>query len=55
MEYLCDLCGSPSIVRLVNNRRQQWTGKVIRMGEMNNAYRISMGSLLGNVLLEERE
>jgi len=25
------------------------------MGEMNNAYRISMGSLLGNVLLEERE
>jgi hypothetical protein len=31
-EELCDLCSSPSIIRIIKLRRVRWAGHVARMG-----------------------
>jgi hypothetical protein len=31
-EKLCDLCSSPSIIRIIKPRRMRWAGHVARMG-----------------------
>jgi hypothetical protein len=42
-EELCDLCSSPSIIRIINLRSMKWAGHVARMGEKRNAYRLLVG------------
>jgi hypothetical protein len=42
-EELHDLYSSPSIIRMVKERRMRWAGHVGRMGEKRNAYRLLVG------------
>jgi len=42
-EELHNLYTSPSVIRVIKSRRMRWTGYVARMGEMRNAYKISVG------------
>jgi hypothetical protein len=42
-EELHNLYSSPSTIRKVKSRRMIWAGKVARMGEKRNAYRILVG------------
>jgi hypothetical protein len=42
-EELRDLYSSPSIIRIIKSRRMRWTGRVARMGEKRNAYRLLVG------------
>jgi hypothetical protein len=37
---LRDLYSSPSIIRIIKSRRMRWVGRVARMGEKRNAYRL---------------
>jgi hypothetical protein len=39
-DELRDLCSSPSIIRIMKSRRMRWAGRVARMGETRNAYRL---------------
>jgi hypothetical protein len=39
-EELHNLYCSPSIIRIMKSRRMRWAGRVARMGEKRNAYRI---------------
>jgi hypothetical protein len=50
-EELHNVCCSPSIIRMIKSRRMRWTGKVARMGEKRNAYRILVGQPQGKRLL----
>jgi hypothetical protein len=34
------LYSSPTIIRMTKSRRTKWAGRVARMGEKRNAYRI---------------
>jgi hypothetical protein len=34
---------SPSVIRIIKSRRIMWAGRVARMGEKRNAYRILVG------------
>jgi hypothetical protein len=40
----CDLCSSPSLIRIIKSRRMRWAGHVARMGEKRNAYRLLVGN-----------
>jgi hypothetical protein len=42
-EELCNLCCSPSILRIIKSRRMSWAGHVARMGEKRNAHRFLVG------------
>jgi hypothetical protein len=42
-EELIHLYSSPSIIRLIKERRMRWAGRLARMGEMRNAYRLLVG------------
>jgi hypothetical protein len=42
-EELHDLYSSPSIIRIIKSRRMRWVGRVARMGEKRNAYRLLVG------------
>jgi hypothetical protein len=42
-EELRDLYSSPSIIRMITSRRIRWAGRVARMGEKRNAYRLLVG------------
>jgi hypothetical protein len=39
-EQLHDLYSSPSIMRIIKERRMRWAGHVAPMGEKRNAYRL---------------
>jgi hypothetical protein len=43
-EELHNLYSSSSIVRIKKSRRKRWAGNLARIGEMMNAYRISVTS-----------
>jgi hypothetical protein len=40
---LRDLYSSPSIIRIMKTSRMRWAGRVARMGEERNAYRLLVG------------
>jgi hypothetical protein len=40
---LHNLSSSPDIIRVIKSRRMRWTWYVARMGEMRNAFKISVG------------
>jgi hypothetical protein len=42
-EELHDLYSSPGIIRIIKSRRTRWAGRVARMGEKRNAYRLLVG------------
>jgi hypothetical protein len=42
-EELHNLYSSPTIIRMIKSRRVRWAGRVARMGERRNAYRILVG------------
>jgi hypothetical protein len=42
-EALHDLYSSPSIIRIIKSRRMKWAGRVSRIGEKINAYRLLVG------------
>jgi hypothetical protein len=42
-EELHNLYSSPSIIRMIKSRRMRLTGRVARIGEKRNAYRILVG------------
>jgi hypothetical protein len=42
-EELHDLCSSPSIIEMVKSRRMRLAGRVARLREKRNAYRILVG------------
>jgi len=42
-EELHNLYTSPSVIRVIKSRRMRWTWYVARMGEMRNAFKISVG------------
>jgi hypothetical protein len=46
-EELRDLYSSPSIIRIIKSRRMRWAGRVARMGEKRNAYRLLVGKPKG--------
>jgi hypothetical protein len=51
-EELCNFYSSPSIIRIIKSRRMRWAGRVARMGEKKNAYRLLVGKPVGKRLLE---
>jgi hypothetical protein len=44
-EELHNLYSSPNIIRMIKSRRMRWARHVVLMGEMQNAYKILVGSL----------
>jgi hypothetical protein len=46
-EELHDLYSSPSIIRIMKERRIRWSGHVAGMGEKRNAYRFFVGKREG--------
>jgi hypothetical protein len=42
-EELHKLYSSPSIIRMIKSRRMRWEGRIARIGEKLNAYRILTG------------
>jgi hypothetical protein len=42
-EELHNFYSSPNIIRMIKSRRMTWTGRVARMGEKWNIYRILVG------------
>jgi hypothetical protein len=46
-EELHNLYASPNIIRVIKSRKMRWVGRVIRMGNMRNAYRILGGKFEG--------
>jgi len=47
-EELCDLLASSYMIRMIKSRRMRWAGKVKRMGDTRNAYKIFVGKSEGN-------
>jgi hypothetical protein len=39
-EELHDLYSSPNIIRIIKSRRMRWAGRLARMGDKRNAYRL---------------
>jgi hypothetical protein len=46
-EELHTLYGSPNIIRMTKSRRMRWVGHVARMGEMRNAYSVTVCEIEG--------
>jgi hypothetical protein len=46
-EELHNLYSSPCIIRIIKSRRMKWAGRVARIGEKRNAYRILVGKSEG--------
>jgi hypothetical protein len=46
-EELHDMYSSPSIIRIIKERRIRWAGHIARMGEKRNAYRLLVGKARG--------
>jgi hypothetical protein len=42
-EELHNLYSSPSKIRIIKSRRMRWAGRVARMGEKRNVYRLLVG------------
>jgi hypothetical protein len=42
-EKLRDLYCSPSIIRIIKSRRMRWVGRVARIGDKRNEYRLLVG------------
>jgi hypothetical protein len=42
-EELHNLYASPHIIRVIRSRKMTWAGRVARMGDMRNAYKILVG------------
>jgi hypothetical protein len=42
-EELRDVYSSPSIIRTIKSRRMRWAGRLARMGDKRNAYRLLVG------------
>jgi hypothetical protein len=42
-EELHNLYSSPNIIRVLKSRRMRWAGRVARMGEKRNVYRLLVG------------
>jgi hypothetical protein len=51
-EELHNLYASPNITKEIKSRRMRWAGHVVRMRQMRNAYRISVGKPEGKRPLE---
>jgi hypothetical protein len=51
-EALRDLYSSPSIIRIIKERRVRWAGHVAQLGEKRNAYRLLVGWPEGRRRLE---
>jgi hypothetical protein len=43
-EEIYNLYSSASIIRMIKTRRMRWAGRVVRMEEKRNAYRILVGN-----------
>jgi hypothetical protein len=52
-EQLHNLYSSPSIIRTIKSRRMRWAGRVTRLGEKRNPYRILVGKPEGKRPLED--
>jgi hypothetical protein len=50
-EEVHNLYYSPSTIRMIKLRRMRWAGRVARMGEKRNAYRILVGKPEGKTPL----
>ena len=37
---LFDLYSPPNIIRVIKSRRMRWAGRVVRMGDRRDAYRV---------------
>jgi hypothetical protein len=48
---LNNLCSSPNIIRMIKSRRMGLAGRVVRMGEKENAYRVFVGNTEGKSLI----
>jgi hypothetical protein len=42
-EELRDLYSSPSLIRIMKARRMKWAGRLARMGDKRNTYRLLVG------------
>jgi hypothetical protein len=51
---LHNLYSSPDIIRQIKSRRMRWTGRVARMGEGRNVYRVLVGKPEGKRPLEDQ-
>jgi hypothetical protein len=40
--YMC-VYSSPSIIRIIKSKRMRWAGRMARMGEKRNVYRLLVG------------
>jgi hypothetical protein len=49
---LHNLCSSPDIIGQMKSRRVRWAGRVARMGERRNVYRVLVGNPEGKRILE---
>jgi hypothetical protein len=47
-----DLYSSQSIIRIIKARKMRWAGRIARMGEKRNAYRLLVGKPEGRRSLE---
>jgi hypothetical protein len=50
-EVLHNLYSSPGIIRIIKSRSMRWAGRVVRIGDNRNAYRILMGKPEGKMPL----
>jgi hypothetical protein len=44
-EVLYDLCTSLNVILVIKSIRMRWAGRVTRVGEMRDAYRVLVGKL----------
>jgi hypothetical protein len=42
-EEFHNLYSSPSLIRIIKSRRMRWAGRLARMGEKRNVYRLLVG------------
>jgi hypothetical protein len=49
---LHNLYSSPDIIRQIKSRRMRWAGRVARMGEGRNVYKVLVGKAEGKIPLE---
>jgi hypothetical protein len=52
-EELHNMYSSPSRIRTIKSRRMRWAGRIARMGEKRNAYRILVGKPEGKEITKK--